>query len=514
MLIVDTKQAIVLNTPKHKAIMQYIPQARTFELNGQTLTTVPHGLEETKVLRNLGYISAPSPILFYYDWPSRHLAPMEHQRQTAAFLTLHKRGLCLNAPGTGKSLSALWAADYLIKQGIVNRVLIIAPLSTLKPVWTKELAHHLGHRDFAVLTGTKAQRRKLLATQPTFAIINHDGFTILADELEDYDLIIYDEATAIKTPSSKRFRTLYRHVNKIQPWLWLMTGTPISQNPTDAWALAKLVESPLVPTSYTRFKDIVMQRVSQFKWVPRKEAPELCKKVLTPSIYYNLDECVDLPETVFLDHECNLTNEQRVNFKEMAERAVLSLHDVTAANAAIVYNKLIQICCGAVYNVEGEVVQFDAKDRLDTLAEIIEEIGDKVIVFSPLRSVQLILQRQLQELNYDVAVVNGDVPKRQRDEIFYDFQNTDRYQILLAHPKVAAHGLTLTRAKDIIWYAPVYSLEQYEQANARIRRLNTTNKTRVHHIHATDFERGLFRRLKEKKLMLSDFLELVRGVNE
>ena len=108
---------------------------------------------------------------------------------------------------------------------------------------------------------------------------------------------------------------------------------------------------------------------------------------------------------------------------------------------------------------------------------------------------------------------NGDVSKKDRDEIFHNFQHTDQPQILLAHPKVAAHGLTLTAAKDIIWYAPIYSLEQYEQANARIRRLTTEGKTSVWHIYATNFEAELYRRLRAKQNTLAEFLDLVRGIN-
>jgi SNF2 family DNA or RNA helicase len=514
MLVIDSKRAVVLNTPRPDAILQAVPHARTFEHEGKTLTVVPHGVEETKVLRNLGYKKTPSPILFHYKWPGRNILPMQHQKETAAFLTLHKRGLCLNSPGTGKSVSALWAADFLREQGLIEKILIVAPLSTLTPVWAKELKHHFVHLDYVILTGTKQQRQKLLEKHHDIAIINHDGFTLLHEKLEEYDLIIYDEATAVKTPSAKRFRALYKHVEIYQPWLWLMTGTPVSQNPTDAWTLSKLVQSPYIPRSYTAFKDIVMQKVSNFRWIPRKEAAEICKKVLQPSVAYNLDECVDLPPTVFLDHECKLSPEQQALFKEMRETAVLTLHDVSAPNAAVVFAKLIQICCGAAYNMDGDVVQFDAQDRIDTLLELIEEIGDKLIVFVPLRGVQDVLHKMLKAKGYDVAVVHGDVNKTARNEIFYDFQNTDKYQILLAHPKVAAHGLTLTRAKDIIWYAPIYSLEQYEQANARIRRLVTEGKTRVHHIYATMFEKELYRRLAQKKLFLSELLDLVKGVNE
>jgi SNF2 family DNA or RNA helicase len=109
--------------------------------------------------------------------------------------------------------------------------------------------------------------------------------------------------------------------------------------------------------------------------------------------------------------------------------------------------------------------------------------------------------------------VHGDVSKNERNEIFNAFQHTDSIKVLLAHPKVAAHGLTLTRAKDIIWFAPIYSLEQYEQANARIRRLTTTGKTTVWHIWATSFEAELYRRLRAKKNTLAEFLALVQGVN-
>jgi SNF2 family DNA or RNA helicase len=111
-------------------------------------------------------------------------------------------------------------------------------------------------------------------------------------------------------------------------------------------------------------------------------------------------------------------------------------------------------------------------------------------------------------------MVNGDTNKTDRNTIFSDFQNTEKIRVLLAHPKVAAHGLTLTRSKDIIWYAPIYSLEQYEQANARIRRLTTSGKTNVWHIYATKFEAELYRRLKAKQRVLGDFLNLVRGINE
>ena len=110
-----------------------IPSARSKVVGGRQLVVLPHRLDEIRVLNNIG-VRAPSPILYYYDWPGRY-TPFTHQRQTAAFLTLHRRALVLNDIGTGKSLSALWAADYLMRIGCVHKVLILSPLSTLERVW-------------------------------------------------------------------------------------------------------------------------------------------------------------------------------------------------------------------------------------------------------------------------------------------------------------------------------------------------------------------------------------------
>ena len=513
MLVIPEKRKIVINSTANSAVAQCIPHAKTFDMGGESMVAMPYGVEESMVLRNLGFV-VPAPILEYYNWPAR-FAPMDHQKETAAFLTMHKRALCLNAPGTGKSISSLWAADFLLTEGIAKKVLIIAPLSTLKVVWGRELRHHLPHRSFAVCIGSKEKRLQMLDTPGVqYVIINHDGFTNMQAYLKDFDVVIYDEATALKSPSSQRYKIFAKWAQANQPWLWLLTGTPISQTPADAWTLARLVDSPNCPKSFTTFKDQVMQKVSTFRWIPRTNALDTCKKVLQPSIRFSLDECKDLPDTNFVGRKTDLTKQQEKAFKDMKDKAVtiFAAGSVTAPNAAVALSKMLQICCGVVYSDSGTIA-IDASERYNTLTELLTEIGDKAIVFVPLRGVQDWLQEKLTADGFDVASVHGDVSKKARDQIFNDFQHTDSIKVLLAHPKVAAHGLTLTRAKDIIWFAPIYSLEQYEQANARIRRLTTTGKTTVWHIWATGFEAELYRRLRAKKNTLAEFLSLVQGVN-
>ena len=513
MLLIPDKRKIVINSTANEQVATFIPHAKKFTHNGEELVAVPYGVDESLVLKNLGF-SVPAPILQYYEWPGR-FKPMDHQKETAAFLTTNKRALCLNAPGTGKSISSVWAADFLLEEGIAKKVLIIAPLSTVKVVWGRELRHHLPHRSFVICTGTRQKREELLKTPGVqYVIINHDGFTNMASQLTDFDVVIYDEATALKSPSSQRYKMFAKWMDAHQPWLWLLTGTPISQTPADAWTLARLTQSPYVPKSFTSFKDLVMQKVSTFRWIPRPDALETCKRVLQPSIRFSLDECKDLPDTNYVGRKTALTKQQEKAFKEMKDKAVTVFAggEVTAANTAVMLSKLLQICCGDVYG-DGHSIAVDASERYNTLTELLDEIGDKVIVFVPLKNVQQSLKEKLSADGYDVALVNGDTSKKDRDEIFNNFQHTDAPRILLAHPKVAAHGLTLTRAKDIIWFAPIYSLEQYEQANARIRRLTTTGKTTVWHIWATSFEAELYRRLRAKKNTLAEFLNLVQGIN-
>jgi len=513
MLVIPERRKIIIDSSENAAVAQAIPHAKLLRHDGKDMLAMPYGVDESMVLKNLGF-NVPAPILQYYDWPGRFSA-MEHQKETAAFLTMHKRALCLNAPGTGKSISSLWAADFLLDQCVARKVLIVAPLSTVKVVWANELRHHLSHRSFVVCTGSKQKRTELLETPGVqYVIINHDGFTTMQHELTGFDVVIYDEATALKSPSSQRYKIFSKWMTKHKPWLWMMTGTPISQTPADAWTLSRLVDAPMCPKSYTSFKDMVMQKVSNFRWIPRHDALETCRKVLQPSIRFSLDECKDLPQTNFVGRKTELTKQQEKAFKDMKDKAVtiFSAGEVTAANTAVMLSKLLQISCGVVYG-DGTTIAIDASERYNTLTELLTEIGDKAIIFVPLKGVQVWLRDKLTADGFDVAMVNGDTSKTARDQIFNDFQRTDKPQILLAHPKVAAHGLTLTRSKDIIWFAPIYSLEQYEQANARIRRLTTTGKTTVWHIWATGFEAELYRRLRAKKNTLAEFLTLVQGIN-
>ena len=512
MLVVEKAKALALKLNNPNRVLDSIPTARPFEVRGIPIVVTPHRLDEVKVLNNMG-IKAPSPILYYYDWPGQY-DPFEHQRQTAAFLTLQHRGLVLNEIGTGKTQAALWAADYLIKTKKVKKVLILSPLSTLERVWGDGIFTGLVHRKFAVLHGTAERRLKLLKTDVEFYIINHDGFSIIASEtIGMFDLIIVDEAAVLRNPSTRRFKIFRKWLDQNpDARLWLMTGTPTPNDPTDAWALAKLVGSPFLTKTYTAFREQVMMKIGQWKFVPRPESVEIVKHILQPAVRYTRDECFDLPETIIQTRQVELTTEQKKHYAQMLKHFVTeaaSEGTITAVNEAVKIQKLVQIACGVAYGDDGQNIELDCSPRVNLVKEVIEEAGEKVIVFVPLTGALHMLEKEISK-HWSVGVVNGEVSANQRNIIFQGFQHEKDPHVLIAHPGTMAHGLTLTSASTIIWYGPINSNEIYVQANGRIERIGKKRVSNVIHIEGTDLEHKMYERLRNKQKLQGLLLEMIQ----
>lgn len=516
MLVVEKAKTLALKLNNPNRVLDVIPTAKTINVRGHELVVTPHRLDEVRVLNNMG-IRAPSPIMHYYDWPGR-FTPFDHQKQTAAFLTLNKRGLVLNDIGTGKTQSALWAADYLIKTKQVKKVLILSPLSTLERVWGDGIFLGFPSRRFVVMHGTAERRRRLLNEDVDFYIINHDGFSIIADDAVDmFDLVIIDEAAVLRNPSTQRFKQFRKWIAKNPDTrLWLMTGTPTPNDPTDAWALAKLVDSPNCTQTYTAFRDQVMTKIGQWKFVPRPDSMETVSNILQPSVRYTRDECFDLPETIIQTRQVSLTPEQDKYYKTMLKDLLVDVRrtrllggTISAVNEAVKVQKLVQIACGVAYGDDGQNIELDASPRVKLVKELIEEVGEKVIVFVPLTGTLHMLERELSK-HWTVGVVNGEVSSTKRDVIFKDFQDSKDPHVLIAHPGTMAHGLTLTTASTIIWYGPVNSNETYVQANGRIERIGKNKTSNLIHIEATALEHKMYDRLRNKQSLQGLLLDLIQ----
>lgn len=500
MEIVDNK-VLVVRTRNPGRITTAIKKSTEVEQQGDVTAVAVHwGLKEAQALRNLGMKKVPSPIERDYGWPGIY-KPMQHQRDTAGFLTLHPRAFCFNEQGTGKTGAAIWAADYLLNIGAVNRVLVVCPLSIMQSAWQADLFKFAVHRTVDVAYGARDKRKAIINGPADFIIINYDGVDIVVDEIANggFDLIIIDEANAYKNATTKRFKTM-RKLIKPTTWLWMMTGTPASQSPLDAYGLAKLCVPDTAPNLYGAYRDMVMYQLTRFKWIPKPGAEQTVHKILQPAIRFEKKDCLDLPDVTYTSRFVPLSAQQTKYYKALKKEMLISAvgEEVSAVNAAANLNKLLQISCGAVYTDTGNVIEFDASDRLNVLLEVINEASHKVLIFVPFTHAIQLVKDFLVKNGVTTEVINGDVSVTRRTEIFKKFQETDNPRVLVIQPQAAAHGVTLTAANVIIWYAPVTSIETYLQANARIDRAGQRNPMTVVHIEGSPVETKLYSALQNK----------------
>jgi SNF2 family DNA or RNA helicase len=435
-----------------------------------------------------------------YNWPGQ-FAPFAHQKVTSAFLAERPRAFCFNEQGTGKTASVIWAADYLMNAGVVRRVLVVCPLSIMKSAWQNDLFKFAMHRTCDIAYGSKKKRAQIVNSGAEFVIINFDGLAIVKDDIKNggFDLIVIDEASAYKNPTTERWKVL-RDLNKTIRGLWMLTGTPAAQSPVDAFGLAKLVNPKGTAQFFGQFRDQVMYKVGMFRWVPKPNAQAVVHAALQPAIRFEKDQCLDLPEVTEVDRDAPLTPQQSKYYKMLKNDMMMKAagEEVSAANAATNINKLLQISGGAVYTNQREVIEFDVSNRLQVVLEVIEESSHKVLVFVPFTHTIELLKTYLIKHHITCEVINGAVPVNRRSSIVDDFQKTDNVKVLIIQPQAASHGLTLTAANTIIWYAPVTSVETYLQANARINRPGQKNAMTIVHVTGSEVEARVYKMLTGK----------------
>jgi len=466
------------------------------------------GQEETQRLAHIcdaafphpGVMKIPSPMVRDYKWPGIY-KPFDHQKDTAAFLSIRQRAFCFNEAGTGKTSAAIWAADYLMGLGLIKKVLVICPLSIMHSAWQADVLKTAMHRTCGVAHGQQDKRRKIIRNNYEFTIINYDGTHTVFDELvkADFDLIIVDEANAYKTASTRRWKTLSK---LIQPhtWLWMMTGTPASQSPMDAFGLARLVSPYRVPKFMTAWRDKVMMQATRFKWIPKKTSKDDVFYALQPAIRFTKAECLDLPEVTYQTREVPLTPQVQLYYKRLISQLLIEAagEQITAVNAAASLNKLLQISGGAVYTDTREVVEFDISPRLNALEEVLDETINKVVVFVPYTHTIELVSEHLTKKGYTNEIIQGSVSATKRSDIIQRFQTQTNPRVLIIQPQAASHGVTLTAADTVVFWSPVMSVETYLQCVARIDRVGQKNNMTVVHLEGSDVERKMYKMLRGK----------------
>jgi SNF2 family DNA or RNA helicase len=337
--------------------------------------------------------------------------------------------------------------------------------------------------------------------------------------------LVLDEL-AVYRNKSNRAKLMQEFAQRFT-WITGMTGRPMPNQVTDVWGQAKIITPYRIPKFFTHAKTQLMRQVDQFLWVPKEGAVETAYSWLQPSVRYSLDDVMELPQAIYRTINVELTPVQVEKYRELSTEYAIMVEQqqVTAANAAVLLGKLLQLGAGYVYTSpidgsldddgnKGRYVKIDASPREQMLLEIIDQAAQKLIVFAPwvhvIKNLSALMTNRKDPIEH--AVVMGKTTHRER--IFGDFQNTSRYKLLLAHPQVMAHGLNLVAATCIVWYAPLPNLEIYEQACARILRPGQVHKTQFLHLQATPVEKHVYSLLRRKARLQDAFLTLLKDATK
>ena len=451
-----------------------------------------------------------------YKWPMANPdhKPFKHQVETSEFLIKNPKCFVLNDMGVGKTLSALWDADFLMQKGVIKRVLVLGPLSTVHSVWANEIKANFPHIKYAVAHGNKpADRYDAVNSPAKIVIMNHDGIKSYNDLIMKggFDLLIIDELTAFKNVSTERWKAARKVAAKCKG-IWGMTAEPTPNSPVEAFGQARLVNdaNPFLPKFLTKFRDMVEIKVSMFVTIPRDDADKTVFKVLQPAIRFKRDDCVNIPECQYIDLEIPMTDKQSKAYKEMMSELLVEYErgEITSANSAVKFTKLLQISCGWVKDDSGNVFELEPSNRLDEAFEIFQNSHQqKLVIASAFKASIKGIHEYFAKKGVKVDYITGDVKAEDRAKKIHSFQHGD-LQVLVIQPQAASHGITLTAASTLLWFSLIPSGETYNQMNGRITRIGQNHKQTILHMIGSKAEKRILTILKSKGVMSKEILGL------
>jgi SNF2 family DNA or RNA helicase len=443
----------------------------------------------------------------------------EHQEQTRQFGCVTPYVFDMSDAGTGKTRAWLEVLRHRIKvQG--GKALVLATKTTLKSAWADDIRKFTPELTYSIAYAHN--REKAFKADVDIYITNHDAVKTLQkhrrDWLEDrgFHSLIIDESTAFKHRTSQRSKALAKLSDLFQ-YRTLLTGTPNPNGILDLWHQVFILDggSHLGP-SYWRFRSTVCepQQVGpspqHVKWNDKDGAAEAVADLLEDiTIRHIFEECTDIPENHEYTVQFELARDHRRAYEILKEHAVLELKEggITAFNASIVANKLLQLASGAVYDDEG-ISQLYGTARYELVLDLAEQRDQCVIAFN-WRHQRDYLTQLAEHRDITYGVIDGSVSAKRRTEIVDLFQ-AGLIRIIFAHPASAGHGLTLTRGRATIWASPVYNAEHYTQFNRRIYRIGQHHRTETILVIAEDtIDVQVARQLMGKVEKMDDLLEML-----
>ena len=426
-----------------------------------------------------------------------------HQELLVDFYLKYTRGYNLAGMGAGKSSATLWAFDILRDAGSVNKLLVISPLSTLEPAWGDDAARATPHLRVAQLVGDKRKRSKLLIDDKhDVYVINHDGIKVVDTVVADWVrrnqvMVVVDEATAISTYNSARSEAT-RRVTKAAKRVYALTATPVAQSLMHAHGIMLYVNNnPAVPRTMTDYRAQFFIKQGMYKYIAKPDAMARIQTLMSPAIYMATRDIASLPDNVVMHRYPSLTAEQAAAYKDMQDEMMHEAQPgvvIQAVNAGVQLMKLAQITCGILIGNE-TTVSLPPKHKFADLCSLIDQAEGKVIVYVPFTAAIHWIHAELNKLYGDgfAVIMDGSVSGNKRGAVVRDFQDEESAtRVLVVQPRAASHGITLTAADTVVWFAPIVYTEVFVQANCRHDRPGQKRVTKTVLLASTQTERDMY----------------------
>lgn len=444
-----------------------------------------------------------------------NFSPHNYQSYAIDYIETHPVAAVLLDMGLGKTVISLTAiADLLFDSFEAHRILVVAPLRVARDTWPAEISkwQHLKHLTYAVAVGTVKERKAALMAGADIAIINRENLRWLIDSSGfefDYDMVIIDELSSFKNHKSKRFQSLMKVRPKVKRIIGL-TGTPSSNGLMDLWAEFKLLDfGERLGRFITHYRNNYFvpdkrngEIIYSYKPLPYAE-DAIYRKISDITISMKSTDHLQMPELITSQYEVQLSEDEKQRYEELKADFILELPEgeITAANAASLTGKLSQLANGAIYDDEGNIVEFHDR-KLDALEDIIESANGKPLL------VAYWFKHDLQRIKkrFDVREI-----KTSKDII--DWNNGD-IPVAVIHPASAGHGLNLQAGgSTLIWFGLTWSLELYQQTNARLWRQGQSSGTVVieHIITKGTIDERILKALSLKEVSQNALIDAVKA---
>ena len=435
----------------------------------------------------------------------------QHQVDDLAFILNTPRVLQFSDAGTGKTRTAIEAIQARKNEG---RTLVLCPKSIMEPAWAKDL--NTFGPEITYSLAYAENRLEAFDANTNVVIMNHDGVTWLHNMVKDRKLpllngfcqLIIDESTAHKNHCQRSKAVIY--LKQFFKYRILMTGTPYTNSLTDIWRQALIADDgKRLGNSFFKFRATICEGKQLGNgvtiWQDREGMePVVYHLIKDICIRHKLEDCVDIPPNTTQEISYTLNKKHRALYTKMESEALIEIGTgkITALNAAILANKLLQIASGAVYDTYGTYHLLDT-DRYELIRDLAEARPQCIIAFHWKHQ-----KEQLLKLLPNAKVIDGSVSITDRNQHVADFQAGLTPQLLI-HPQSGAHGLTLTAGHATIWTSPTYSSEQFVQFNRRIYRAGQQKKTETILVSARNtIEEVVYAKLQGKLTKMHNILSL------